>query len=49
VGLLLFTRHPGIESVATLLLVGLPMSLFATVMLIPAAAILMRAVPTARN
>ena len=38
VGLLLWTRHPGIESVATLLLVGLPMSLLMTVTLLPAAA-----------
>ena len=36
VALLLFSRHPGIESVAILLLVGLPMALAATVMLIPA-------------
>ena len=40
VGLLLFTRHPGIESVAILLLVGLPLSLAATVTLLPAAAAL---------
>jgi predicted RND superfamily exporter protein len=43
VGLLLFTRHPGIESVATLLLVGLPMSLLATVTLLPASAVLLGA------
>lgn len=41
VGLLLFTRHPGIESVAILLLVGLPLALAATVTLLPAAAGLM--------
>ncbi len=39
VGLLLFTRHPGIESVAVLLLVGLPTALLATVTLLPAAAV----------
>jgi predicted exporter len=38
VGLLLFTRHPGIESVAILLGVGLPVSLVATVTLVPAVA-----------
>lgn len=38
IGVLLFTRHPGIESVAILLLVGLPMTLLATVVLIPAVA-----------
>lgn len=43
VGLLIFTRHPGIESVAILLLVGLPLSLLATVTLLPAAATWMRA------
>lgn len=42
VGLLIFTRHPGIESVAILLLVGLPLSLLATVTLLPAAASLVR-------
>ncbi len=45
VGLLLFTRHPGIESMAILLLVGLPMSLLATVTLMPAAAVVIRAQP----
>ncbi len=45
VALLLFTRHPGIESVATLLLVGLPMALLATLTLIPAAAVAMRVAP----
>ncbi len=43
VGLLLFTRHPGIESVAILLLVGLPLALLATVTLLPAAATFVRA------
>ena len=38
VALLLWTGHPGIESVALLLGVGLPMALLATVTLIPAAA-----------
>ena len=42
VGLLLFTRHPGIESVAILLLIGLPMALLATVTLMPAAAAIVR-------
>lgn len=42
VGLLLFTRHPGIESVAILLLVGLPIALLATVALVPAAAAVVR-------
>ena len=37
VALLLWTGHPGIESVALLLGVGLPMALLATVTLIPAA------------
>jgi predicted RND superfamily exporter protein len=48
VGLLLFTRHPGIESMAILLLVGLPMSLLATVTLMPAAAVIVRAPPLTR-
>lgn len=43
VGLLLFTKHPGIESVAILLLVGLPLALLATVTLLPAAATFVRA------
>ncbi len=47
VGMLLFTRHPGIESVAILLLVGLPMSLLATVTLIPAVASGLGWAPTA--
>ena len=38
VALLLLTDHPGIESVAVLLGVGLPMTLLATVTLIPASA-----------
>jgi predicted RND superfamily exporter protein len=43
VGLLVFTRHPGIESVAILLLVGLPLCLLASVTLLPAAIVAMRA------
>jgi predicted RND superfamily exporter protein len=43
VATLLFTRHPGIESIAILLLVGLPLCLFASVTLLPACATLMRA------
>ena len=38
VAALLFTRHPGIESVAILLLVGLPLCLLASVALLPACA-----------
>ena len=38
VALLLFTDHPGIESIAVLLGVGLPMTLLTTVTLIPAIA-----------
>lgn len=49
IGLLLLTRHPGIESVATLLLVGLPVSLLVTVTLIPATAALLRTVPGSRQ
>ena len=36
VALFLLTDHPGIESIAVLLGVGLPMTLLATVTLIPA-------------
>jgi hypothetical protein len=36
VGLLLFTRHPGLETLASLLLIGLPVALAATVTLLPA-------------
>jgi len=39
---LLFTRHPGIESVAILMLVGLPLSLLASVTVLPACAVLTR-------
>ncbi len=49
VGLLLWTRHPGIESVATLLLVGLPMSLLMTVTLLPAAAAILGCRPGAER
>jgi hypothetical protein len=33
---LLFTRHPGLESIATLMLVGLPLCLLASVTVLPA-------------
>ena len=46
IAMLLFTRHPGIESVAILLLVGLPMALLATVTLIPAVAVGLGWAPT---
>lgn len=49
VGLLLFTRHPGIESVALLLLAGLPTALLATVTLLPAAAVVLGAPAIARR
>lgn len=49
VALLLFTRHPGIESVAILLLIGLPMALLATVALMPAAAGMVRLQAAART
>lgn len=39
VGLLLFSRHPGVESVAILLMVGLPLALLTTVTVMPAMAI----------
>jgi len=42
VATLIFTRHPGIESVAILLLVGLPLCLLASVTLLPACAVLLR-------
>jgi preprotein translocase subunit SecF len=38
VAALLFTDHPGIESVAILLLVGLPLCLLASIILVPACA-----------
>ena len=37
---LLFTRLPGIESIAILMLVGLPLSLLASVTVLPACAVL---------
>jgi hypothetical protein len=43
VSTLLFTRHPGLESMAILLLVGLPLCLLASVTLLPACAVLMHA------
>jgi hypothetical protein len=49
VGLLLFTRHPGIESVALLLLVGLPTALLATVTLLPASAAVLGAPAISRR
>jgi predicted RND superfamily exporter protein len=42
VSTLLFTRHPGIESLAILLLVGLPLCLLASLTLLPACAVLLR-------
>ncbi len=42
VATLLFSRHPGIESVATLLLVGLPLCMLASVTVLPALAIVLR-------
>ena len=42
VATLLFTRHPGLESVAVLLLVGLPLCALASVTLLPALAVLLR-------
>ena len=42
VATLLFSRHPGIESVAILLLVGLPLCLLASVTVLPAFAVLLR-------
>ena len=43
VATLLLTRHPGIESMAILLLVGLPLCLLASVTLLPASAVLLGA------
>ncbi len=42
VAALLFSRHPGIESIAILLLVGLPLCLLASVAVLPAFASLLR-------
>ena len=42
VATLLFSRHPGIESVAILLLVGLPLCMLASVTVLPALAIVLR-------
>jgi uncharacterized membrane protein YdfJ with MMPL/SSD domain len=39
---LLFSRHPGIESLAILLLLGLPLCLLASVTVLPALAVLLR-------
>jgi preprotein translocase subunit SecF len=38
---LLFSSHPGIESIAILLLVGLPLCLLASVVVVPALATLL--------
>jgi hypothetical protein len=42
VATLLFSRHPGIESVAILLLVGLPLCMLASVTVLPALAMVLR-------
>jgi predicted RND superfamily exporter protein len=46
---LLFTRHPGIESIAILMLVGLPLCLLASVTVLPACAVLTRAQEVTRR
>ena len=48
VSTLLFAKHPGIESLAVLLLVGLPMCMLATAWVLPALATLLRLRPAPR-
>jgi hypothetical protein len=40
-GVLLFTDHPGLESMALVMLIGLPLCLLASVSTLPAAAVLL--------